>query len=215
MLADAGTPFASEWLSLFLRVSLGAIFLMAALSKLPDGFGFTENVRKFQILPEPVAKVYGISVPWLELLGAFLLFTGYYIWLAAGLVIVLVLGFMLAISVAISRGLDLNCQCFGLLYRERVGLSTLARDAVLLVSAVVVLLFDDGRFSLLASVSNLPNTPDLVAFVLALSSFSTSCFLGLLSFRRSRHISRYKSSGLRSSHTVVGPPGALIPPSGV
>jgi len=194
MLADAGTPFASEWLSLFLRVTLGAVFLMAALSKLPEGFGFTENVRKFQILPDPVAKVYGISLPWLELLGACLLFTGYYIWLATGLVIVLVFGFMLAISVAISRGLDLNCECFGLLYRERVGPPTLARDAVLLVFAFLVLLFDNGRFSLATSINNVPNTPDVVALMLALSFFSVSCALGWLAIRRTRHVSRYNPS---------------------
>ena len=40
---------------------------------------------------------------------------------------------------------NLECGCFGLLYRERIGMSTLARDTVLMGLSVVLVVFGSNH----------------------------------------------------------------------
>lgn len=176
-------PFASSWLALLLRLALASVFLMAGLTKLAEGAGFVENVRKYGILPGPLAVAYARSLPLLELAAALALFVGFYAWAVAGLVTVLLLSFIVAVSVAIRRRLNLDCSCFGLLYRERVGYQTLARDGVLLAFALYVLLFDDGRFAMDRLVASLPASADIAALLLTVLALSVGIMVSWQTIR--------------------------------
>jgi uncharacterized membrane protein YphA (DoxX/SURF4 family) len=54
---------------------LAVVFLMASLPKIAN-HRFVQNVLNYRILPEPLAKAYGLVLPYLELTAALLLFSG-------------------------------------------------------------------------------------------------------------------------------------------
>ena len=51
---------------LFCRLALGAYFLMAGLSKLQMLSAFVQQVKAFAVLPDNLASLYGILLPYLE-----------------------------------------------------------------------------------------------------------------------------------------------------
>src|SRR5690606_18053266 len=86
------------------------------------------------------------ALPWIELGAAALLFVGANVAAAAAVVAGLCALFVAATTVALMRRVDLDCSCFGLLYHERIGRRTVARDSLLCAVAAAVFTFDEGRF---------------------------------------------------------------------
>lgn len=121
---------------LAVRILLSAIFLMSAMTKLMAPTEFAANVQRYRILPRPLATGHGFVLPYLELGAAGLMLSGYFLSLAAGLVSILLVSFILAITIALARRQNLDCSCFGLLYRERVNRGILLRDGVLLAMSI-------------------------------------------------------------------------------
>lgn len=99
---------------LFGRIAIGLILVVAALSKLLDQPRTAVIVRRYQLLPDPLADAVAHVLGWLELaLGACLVLgvlTGWAI-LAASLLFV---AFFAAIATNLARGRrDIGCGCFG------------------------------------------------------------------------------------------------------
>ena len=78
-----------------------------------------------------------------------MLLTGVYAGWAALLVVGMLVSFMIAVGIAMGRKLNLNCSCFGLLYRERVGWSTQIRDGILLAMALLIVFGGTGDLTLM------------------------------------------------------------------
>jgi len=77
MASDFTKPlFPNHYGPLFLRVSLGAYFLMAGLSKLDWIPKFTDQVIKFNILPTQIAQLYAMLLPYTEIMVGTLLIIG-------------------------------------------------------------------------------------------------------------------------------------------
>ncbi len=121
------------------RLVLATVFLMSAVTKLTQPGAFVRNVRQYNMLPDKGATIYGWSLPYVELGIATLLLGGWFTTLASLAAILLLGSFMIAVAKAMSRDQNLECSCFGLLYRERVGWSTQIRDAFLIVIAGAIL----------------------------------------------------------------------------
>ncbi len=85
---------------LFIRVSLGAFFALAGWSKLDQLAGFVQEVKRFGILPDNVASLYGTLLPYLEIGVGILLFLGLWTTLAAIVGTLLLLTFIFAVGFA-------------------------------------------------------------------------------------------------------------------
>ncbi len=136
-------------MQLLSRFLLGGIFLWAAISKVSDVTAFAQEIGNYRVLPASVVNVTAITLPWIELIAASCLILG--IWtrgaalVCGGLLIV----FTGALGAAIARGLDIECGCFGKSEGGGViGWSTVARDVIFVIPAVMVFLFDRGRYGL-------------------------------------------------------------------
>ena len=140
-------------LELFARLGLGGLFAFSALGKIGDPALFADLVGRYEMLPRIVLGPFALVLPMVELLsGLTLVFT---VWVReAALLVVAQLGmFMVALSQALVRGLDISCGCFGV--PSTGGALELAmalvRDAVLLVPAIWLLFRPNGwLFSTLA-----------------------------------------------------------------
>lgn len=99
-----------EWL---LRLGLGGVFIYAGVAKLADVQQFYLDVHHFELTPSDVSMVLAVFLPWLEIaMGAALVVRRLYIG-SLGLSAALSLIFIVAISSAWWRWLDLTCGCFG------------------------------------------------------------------------------------------------------
>ncbi|MGI8915237.1 MAG: MauE/DoxX family redox-associated membrane protein [Chloroflexota bacterium] len=121
---------------LVLRLTLGLVFLVSALTKLRDPSAFVRGVLDYQVLPRPLARVYGWLLPLIELSTALLLLSGFFLAVGAGLTVLMVVSFTVAIVINAARGRAPACHCFGESQVSRVGWHTLVRDLLLLAPAI-------------------------------------------------------------------------------
>ncbi len=175
-----------EFLILGIRVLLGAVFLMSAASKVPAPNEFVENVRKYRILPRRVATAYAMGLLTLEPFTGLALILGYYTSWAAVIAALMLMSFITAVSLAILRRQALECSCFGLLYRERVGWVTLARDVLLLGLALILALWGSGSPTVSDLVSNLSHAGYVMALAAVTMVLGFSVLVAYLYFRDAR-----------------------------
>ena len=114
-----------------IRVALGALFLWAAATKLPDLAGFAQDVANYRVLPPILVPYAAAAVVGIEILSGLALVTG-----AAAKPAALLVAFIVFLAQALLRGIDLRCGCFG--GDEPASWWTVARDLAMLAAAVVV-----------------------------------------------------------------------------
>jgi len=99
-------------LYVFLRMVLGLIFVWAASNKIVDPGGFAANIENYLILPNYLINFVAVILPWVEALCGLLLITGYFVRGSAVIVNLMLTVFIIALSLSIFRGIDINCGCF-------------------------------------------------------------------------------------------------------
>lgn len=114
------------------RLSLGLIFLASGLAKLRDPAAFVRAVLEYRVLPAPLARAYGLLLPFAELGAALLLLSGNWPLVAAGVMVLMLTSFTVALAVTASRGQALACHCFGAASAGHVGWHSLVRTVALL-----------------------------------------------------------------------------------
>lgn len=99
-----------------LRVILGALFIWAGIMKMLDVDSFVETVGYFKIVPfdaEPWDMWLGYTLPLFEILVGVALILGILLKGAIVSVLLLSAGFLGAVISANTRGLNIECGCFG------------------------------------------------------------------------------------------------------
>jgi uncharacterized membrane protein YphA (DoxX/SURF4 family)/peroxiredoxin len=119
------------------RLVLAGVLLVAAVAKLADRAGARRSLEAFGV-PAALAPAAAVALPVAELLVGAALVPVATAWVAALAATALLVSFSVAIAVAIRRGVQADCHCFGRLSSEHVGRGTLARNLALLVPAVFV-----------------------------------------------------------------------------
>lgn len=105
--------FQSKYLAVALRLLIGIIFVLSAVTKLPMHSQFIAIVESYHILPQALATAYALALPWLELLVGSYFILGIQIRLSSLMALLLAFSFLVAnISSAIS-GESFCGSCFG------------------------------------------------------------------------------------------------------
>jgi len=155
-------PFALCALALLCRLTIGGLFIFAALAKLlPAGkhdlFGTTVetigpqqfffSIRAFELLPDHLARVGTFAIPWTEGLCGVFLILGLWTRSAAWILSLALAAFIAAIISAIQRHLSVSCGCFGsfkLFCGDVLGWCNVWQDAVMLALALIPALCGPG-----------------------------------------------------------------------
>jgi uncharacterized membrane protein YphA (DoxX/SURF4 family) len=126
-----------RWLVLLGRLTMGAVFVYAAYTKLRNPWMlFGMSVDSYHMLPEWGVELVARALPWVELvLGAMLILGLWVRWVAAGASVLLVV-FVCATVRAYSMNLEINCGCFGT--NEPLTKFTIVRDAGFLAASIVL-----------------------------------------------------------------------------
>lgn len=131
-----------RYLPATVRIALGVIFIYAALIKIADPVGFAGSVAAYQILPYFASYFAAAVLPFTELACGLLLVLGYRVRSGTLIIAGMNLVFMAALASTIVRGLDIDCGCFKQGGEKTSAWIALARDAVFLAMAFVVLKMD-------------------------------------------------------------------------
>lgn len=130
-------------IALACRLILGIIFLYAGSEKIIAPQEFAMSIYNYQLLPDWSVNILAVLLPWLEVLLAAGLISGYYLYGASLISSLLFLVFAMALTINLGRGLDISCGCFGG-SAGKINWLYLVRDLTLLLMSVFILFFDRG-----------------------------------------------------------------------
>ena len=141
-----------QWVGLVARLIVGVVDLLAGLSKYSDPAGNVRAVRAYKILPESIVPAVGHALPTVEIVIGSLLILGLFTRVMGLLSGLFFLAFIIGISSAWARGLEINCGCFGNgsvpANPQRQYAIDIARDVGLLLCSVWLVIWPRTRFAL-------------------------------------------------------------------
>ena len=106
-------PAKLAWTGTVVRAFLGGILGWAGIVKIQNPEAFIKIVTAYDLLPEGLVVLWGIFLPWIELMTGLFLFFGLWhksaVLSSSGLFLL----FAGAVGINILRGADIACGCFG------------------------------------------------------------------------------------------------------
>ena len=129
---------------LILRWIVAAIFIFAGITKALNLETFARDIDNYRMLPYLLVTMMAIILPWLEILCGVFLIIGKWERGAAFSLLILTLMFLIAMSSAIVRGLDITCGCFAMTAEgTKVGYTRLVQDAILFGTILIIYLREE------------------------------------------------------------------------
>ncbi len=119
------------------RVIMGVVFIVAALAKIGDVAAFSTQIHNFRMMPVGLENLVAMTLPWIELLAGLSLLIGIRPRSGGIIVTILMAMFLVMVAVALFRGLDIECGCFGTADGSRVGIKKLAENLGMLILAFI------------------------------------------------------------------------------
>jgi hypothetical protein len=94
------------------QIALGCIFVAASLPKIVDPPSFAHMVYNYRIVPGFAVNLFGLILPWVELLAGTALVLGIWRRTAAIVAGTLLVAFITGISINLLRHNPIDCGCF-------------------------------------------------------------------------------------------------------
>jgi uncharacterized membrane protein YphA (DoxX/SURF4 family) len=132
------TMIRTKWVLFGCRLVVGGLFIWAGALKIIDPLEFAQTIMNYRVFPRELAFVVAIVLPWVEVLSGACLITGLFQRSSALVISVLLIGFISLVSVAMWRGIDTACGCFGSL-SHKADLRLILMDTGLLLLSLNVL----------------------------------------------------------------------------
>lgn len=127
-----------NWLRRVLALIFGGVFIYAGVMKLRDPGLFLIDIRSFDLLHDPYAAWLALLLPWLEVFAGLAVVTGIGRKGAVLLLNLALVAFFIAIGIAKSRGLSIQCGCFGGKDTASSYAGLFLRDGVLLLIGLIL-----------------------------------------------------------------------------
>lgn len=128
------------------RVALGLIFLAAAAGKIIDPAALAKIIHNYRILPDNLVNLAALTLPWVEVVIAACLLTGFSSRGASLVSVGLLAVFLGAMAYAYHQGYDTQCGCFTTKADDAISPATFVRDGGLFLLALFVTVDSFLRF---------------------------------------------------------------------
>lgn len=152
------TLFTSRYTVLVCRFVLAGTFFVSSLGKMVDIEHYSvAMVYNFEILPRPLALGFGWALPFIELSCALGLLLGVLTRLSSLGIALLSASFLMAKVIVLSRGVDIECGCFGAVATTMASWS-IYLDPIVLILTLAVLLSPGPSRHWVSLGSKLPET---------------------------------------------------------
>ncbi len=147
----SGWLAAQPWVSLVVRLVLGAVALWAGVAKVSDLEGSVRAVLAYDLVSGALADLAGYGLPVVELVLGLLLLGGLLTRPVAVVNGLLMLVYVGGVSSAWARGLSIDCGCFGgggaVDPDETQYVSVILRDLALVVGSAFLARWPRSRYS--------------------------------------------------------------------
>jgi uncharacterized membrane protein YphA (DoxX/SURF4 family) len=144
----------NKYLLLIFRLFLGFIFVFAAVTKISDPEAFSQSIYNYKLLPLSLVNIFAILLPWIELVAGILLIFGISVKENSTILSGFLIIFILAITISLFRGLDIDCGCFGTVDGAKVGIAKILENVGLLLLGIILIKFDSLFLSLSGDKNN-------------------------------------------------------------
>ncbi len=138
----------NKYFLLTIRIFLAFVFLFAAISKVTDAVAFSQSINNYKLLPNFLVNFTAIVLPWIEFSAGLLLIFGISVKENSAIFTGLLAIFILAITISLVRGLDIECGCFGTVEGSKIGIIKLLENFGLLAAGLILIRFDSKYLSL-------------------------------------------------------------------
>ncbi|MEJ2545375.1 MAG: MauE/DoxX family redox-associated membrane protein [Calditrichaceae bacterium] len=129
-------PKYSTILSIIFRLIIGSVFVFAAIDKILDPYTFAADIRNYQILPDIFSNILALILPWIEFFCGMFLIIGLYTRSSALMIASMLVVFIFAISLAMIRGLNIDCGCYHSIGNSnKIGFKKLIEDLIYFIMA--------------------------------------------------------------------------------
>ena len=142
------TQLALDAFGVALRILLAVTFFLACIHKIANPYDFSLQVATYQILPLFLVNLQGVILPWVELVVAILLVAG--LWTRASALVTCGMNvmFIVAIALALSADLQLQCGCFASAdVGDQMSSSLIVRDIGLLIAGAILVYMKPDRLT--------------------------------------------------------------------
>jgi putative oxidoreductase len=129
----------NKWFLLASRLIVGGVFIWAGALKIADPLDFAQSIKNYQFFPHDLTFFIAVILPWLEVICGSLLVIGAFKRSSSAILSLLLVGFIGLVTIALVRGIDTSCGCFGS-FSRRADLTLILSDAVLLVLSLNIFL---------------------------------------------------------------------------
>ncbi len=102
----------NDHLVLVIRLVVGITMIYASLYKVIDPGSFARSIWYYHMVPGSLINLMAIVLPWVELICGVFMIIGVYYRGAVFLINLMMVMFILALSSAIARGINIDCGCF-------------------------------------------------------------------------------------------------------
>jgi uncharacterized membrane protein YphA (DoxX/SURF4 family) len=133
-------------LTLTFRLVLGIIFIYAGFEKIAQPADFALTIQNYDMIPPVLTNLVAITLPWLEFYCGIFLIIGLFLRASGGIIAMLMMLFIIALTTALIRGLNIDCGCYGM--ESQITISRILEDIGLLFMALYVILFPGSKLAL-------------------------------------------------------------------
>ena len=127
--------FANKKFLIFVRLTLGGLFIYSSMDKLANVPDFAKVIHNYRLLPVGLENLLAIFLPWLEFITGLFLLIGRFTKGAVLIFSAFLCIFIIALTQALIRGLDISCGCFS------VKPSTTSEIWLRIVEDIIILYF--------------------------------------------------------------------------
>jgi putative oxidoreductase len=127
----------NRWLLVVFRLVVGGVFIWAGVLKVVDPLGFAQSIMNYRLFPNMLAFIIALVLPWVEVIAGGLLIAGLFRRSSALLISLMLIAFIGLVALALARGIDTSCGCFGS-FSRRADISLILTDVGLLYLALCV-----------------------------------------------------------------------------
>ena len=138
-------------IALLCRVILGVVLVYASIDKIVHPAEFAKAIGNYNVLPFGLENLLGIVLPILELLVGICLVFGIMLDGSAIITAGMMTVFIIALSQAMIRGIDINCGCFKVTVENgghQVGIRRIIEDFLFLGMSLMVLSRGERKWEL-------------------------------------------------------------------
>ncbi len=126
---------------LFLRIIFASLFIFSGGTKISVPEEFAVSISNYRLLPIELVNFFAIIIPWIEIITGILLLFGFFVKENSFILTFLLGVFTIMVFIAMIRGLNIECGCFGTKGGQKVGLLKILENLIYLVIGILIYKF--------------------------------------------------------------------------